>query len=81
MQGFYAKVTIRLSYSGSSDLAVTDPKTSETLDSLTATSWGLLVYIVDNLKDDRYNVVSSTVGTWSGKAIIEYHRTTFQERI
>lgn len=74
--GYYARVTIRLTYTGSSTIAVSNPATNTEYDTLTSTDWGLLVYLIENLNEPLYNIVTSTVGTFSGFAQIEYHRTT-----
>jgi hypothetical protein len=76
-QGYYAKVSIRLAYGGMHTITVTDNKTLGVLDTLEASGWGILVYLIDNLNESRYNTITVTTGTWSGKVIVEYNRTTY----
>ena len=74
--GYYARVTIRIEYTGSNTTTATNPETEIEYDSLTSTNFGILVYLIDNLTKPLYNVIDSTAGTWTGRAIVEYHRTT-----
>jgi hypothetical protein len=81
VQGYYASVKLIAKFSGTATISITDPATGTTLDSQTGDSQAVLGYLVDKLDRDRYNVVASTVTPYAYRVIIEYHRTTAQERV
>ncbi|WP_299081619.1 hypothetical protein [uncultured Paraglaciecola sp.] len=74
--GYYARVQIRTEHTGSKTLTVTNPATSVTLDTVTDGTTASLFYIIQNLTEDQYNVITIDSGTFTGRALVEYFRLT-----
>lgn len=73
--GYYAKVLIRADYTGSQTLTVTNPATSTVLDTTTNAITSTLFYLVQNMSEPQFNVVTST-GTFTARVMVEYVRQT-----
>lgn len=74
--GYYARVQIRATFTGTATITVENPATSETLDSSTDTTTAHLFYILQNLTDAQYNVVEISAGAFTARALIEFFRFT-----
>ncbi|WP_299077610.1 hypothetical protein [uncultured Paraglaciecola sp.] len=76
IQGFYADVMVIAQTQLGATVTATNPKTNEVYDTATGDVQIILRYFVENLSDNLYNVISSTIAPWSFQYFITYHRIT-----